>query len=497
MSGAQPAVVFQAYEFALDLTPRQQGGAASHVGAHRFAFNWGLALVKDRLDRQRAGEDVRVPWSLFELRREWNQAKGEVAPWWRENSKEAYSSGLDALARGLSNWLASKQGRRNGARVGFPKRKGHGRQACRFTTGAIRVEPDRHHVTLPRLGRLRTHESTRKLARRVEQGTARVLSATLSRRGDRWYMSFACEVHKAVRSSRPPQARIGVDVGIRHLAVLSDGHRIPNPAPLQAALRELRLLNRQLARRTGPITPDGTRREPSNGWLEAKRRLGRAHAKVADIRRDALHHLTSTLAATYQTVVMERLNVAGMLKNRRLARRLADAGLGELRRQLGCKTAWVGGTLVLADTFFPSSKTCSGCGHVKAKLSLSERTYRCERCGLVLDRDENAARNLAALFQTGGEMEMVAGSGPETRNARGADVRPGLAGQTAMNREAGTGRRPGETGTVGAQAPAARIAETPMIWATEPGVAVAAAPRPGQTAPGPATGRGGDGSPKG
>jgi IS605 OrfB family transposase len=178
-------------------------------------------------------------------------------------------------------------------------------------------------------------------------------------------VSFGCEVHKTVRSSRRPQARIGVDVGLRHLAVLSDGRRIPNPAPLQAALRELRLLNRQLARRTGPITLDGTRREPSNGWLEAKRRLGRAHAKVADIRRDALHHLTSTLAATYQTVVMERLNVAGMLKNRRLARRLADAGLGELRRQLGYKTAWAGGTLVLADTFFPSSKTCSGCGHVK------------------------------------------------------------------------------------------------------------------------------------
>ena len=445
MSDAHLAVVFQAYEFALDLTPRQQRGAASHVGAHRFAFNWGLALVNERLDRQRAGEDVQGPWSLFDLRREWNQAKGVVAPWWRENSKEAYSSGLDALARALSNWLASKQGRRRGARVGFPKRKrkGRSREACRFTTGAVRVEPDRHHVTLPRLGRLRTHESTRKLARRLEQGTVRVLSATLSRRGGHWYVSFGCEVHKAVRSPRRPRGKIGVDVGIHHLAVLSDGRRIPNPAPLQAALQELRLLNRQLARRTGPIAPDGTRQEPSTGWLEARRRLGRAHARVANIRRDALHHLTSGLAATYETVVVERLNVAGMLKNRRLARRLADAGFGELRRQLGYKTAWAGGTLVQADTFFPSSKTCSGCGHVRAKLPLSERTYRCERCGLVLDRDENAARNLDALLQAGAEMEVVAGSGPETRNARGADARPDLTGQTAVNREAGTGHHPG------------------------------------------------------
>ena len=102
-------------------------------------------------------------------------------------------------------------------------------------------------------------------------------------------------------------------------------------------------------------------------------------------------------------------------RNRRLARRIADAGWGELRRQLGYKTAWAGGTLVQAVTFYPSSKTCSGCGYVKAKLPLSERTYRCERCGLVLDRDENAARNLAALVLTQTSAEVVAGSGPETQ----------------------------------------------------------------------------------
>ena len=456
------AVVYQAYQFALDLTPRQQVGAASHVGAHRFAYNWGLALVKDRLDRRQAGQDVRIPWTLFDLRREWNAAKDEVAPWWRENSKEAYSSGLDALARALANWSESKQGRRKGARVGFPKRKrkGRGREACRFTTGAIRVEPDRHHVTLPRLARLRTHESTRKLARRLEQGTARILSATLSRRGGRWYVSFGCAVHKAGRSLRQPGAKVGVDVGIKHLAVLSDGRQIPNPAPLQRALRGLRRVNRRLARRRGPIVPDDTGREPSKGWLEAKRQLTKAHARVGSVRRNALHHLTSELAYTYGVVVVEHLNVVGMLRNHRLARRIADAGFGELRRQLGYKTAWAGGVLVQADTFYPSSKTCSGCGHVKAKLPLSERTYRCERCGLVLDRDENAARNLAALLQTGARMDVVAGSGPETQNARGADVRPGLSGQIAVNREAGTGRRPGGTGTAGAQASAAPITDT-------------------------------------
>jgi putative transposase len=229
-------------------------------------------------------------------------------------------------------------------------------------------------------------------------------------------VSFGCQVQRATTGPRRSGARVGVDVGLHHLAVLSDGRQVPNPAPLHAALRELRRHNRQLSRRQGPITSNGTRREPSKGWLAAKCQLGRTHARVANLRRNALHHLTSDLAATYGTVVVEHLNVAGMLRNRSLARRLADAGFGELRRQLTYKCAWAGSRLVQADTFYPSSKTCSGCGHVKAKLSLSERTYCCGSCGLVADRDLNAARNLAALVDvlTDVSAPVVAGNGPET-----------------------------------------------------------------------------------
>jgi putative transposase len=199
--------VHQAYRFALDPTPRQQGRLASHTGAARFAFNWGLELVKRRLDDRAAGRDAQVPWTLAALRREWNQAKHEVAPWWPENSKEAYSSGLDGLARALKNFTDAKQGRRQGARMGFPRRrrKGRARDACRFTTGVIRVAVDRHHVALPRLGPIRTHESTRKLARRLEQGSARILSATVSRQGGRWFVSFTCQVQRAVRCPRCPR----------------------------------------------------------------------------------------------------------------------------------------------------------------------------------------------------------------------------------------------------------------------------------------------------
>jgi putative transposase len=414
-------LITQAYKFAIDPTPRQRGALASHCGAARYAFNWALELVKRRLDQRAAGLDVEVPWTLPALQREWNRAKHQVAPWWRENSKEAYKAGLDALARALKNWADSKHGRRSGRKVGFPQRKAkhRTRPSCRFTTGVIRVEPDRHHVALPRIGRIHTHESTRKLARRLEAGTARILAATITCTADRWFVSFTVEIQRRT-PDRPKQAGVvGVDLGIRHLAVLSTSQVIPNPRPLEQAQRRLRRLQRQLARRHGPRAADGSRRPPSNGWKQARQRLGRRHARVANLRRDCLHKLTTILVARYDTIVVEHLNVAGMVRNRHLARHIADAGWGELRRQLGYKTTWAGTRLLQADPFYPSSKTCSACGAVKAKLPLSVQVFCCEACGFHIDRDLNAALNLAALVT-----EVVAGSGPETRNAREGDGRP-------------------------------------------------------------------------
>jgi putative transposase len=388
------ATVTQAYRFALDPTPQQRRALASHCGAARVAHNWGLRLVQERLEQRRAGQEVEVPWTLPALRREWNQAKDQVAPWWPENSKEAYSSGLDGLARALKNWSDARTGRRKGRPVGFPrfKKKWGSRDACRFTTGQIKVL--------------------------LEQGSARILAATISRTADRWFVSFTVEVqrHLPIDTRRTV---VGVDVGVRQLAVLSDGTMIANPRALEDALRKLRRLNRQLARRE----PGSERRKKTH------RRLARVHARTANIRRDALHKLTSSLATEYGTVVVERLNVGGMIRNRRLARAITDTGLAEIRRQLTYKTTWYGSRLVVADRFYPSSRTCSACGWVKAKLTLAEHTFICETCGVVLDRDLNAARNLAKLAQ------YVAQSGWETQNARGADRKTQLAGQVAMKRE--------------------------------------------------------------
>ncbi|GAB3831680.1 IS607 family element RNA-guided endonuclease TnpB [Dactylosporangium cerinum] len=452
----------QAYQFALDVTPAQVRALLAHAGAARVAFNWSLARVKSVLDQRSAersygvAEELLTPvvgWSLPALRRVWNVEKGVVAPWWREVSKEAFNTGLDALARGLKQWGDSRRGQRAGRPVGFPRFKSRHRSipSVRFTTGAIRVEPDRKHVVLPRLGRLKLHESARKLARRVEAGTARIMSATVRRAGGRWHVAFTVTVERTDRRPERPAATVGVDVGIRHLAVLSTGEFVANPRHLDTAQTRLRALGRALSRKQGPDRRTG--RVPSQRWRRASARLGRAHARVADLRRDGLHKLTTRLACTYGTVVVEDLHVAGMLRNRRLARHIADAGFAEFRRQLAYKTVWNGGRLVVADRWYPSSKTCSRCGAVKAKLPLRERTYTCTSCGLVLDRDVNAARNLADLAvqptdpETGTGMGGVvsAGSGPVA--GRGAIQKTHFGGQEAKNRQPDTAPAD-QTGTV-------------------------------------------------
>ena len=289
----------QGYRFALDPTADQVTALESHCGAARFAFNHMLGVVKANLGQRTAersygiAEDDLTPaqgWSLATLRKSWNAHKAEVAPWWQDNSKEAYNSGLDGLARALQNWSTSRAGVRAGAAVSFPRFKSKHRavRSVRFTTGAIRVEADRHHVTLPRLGTIRTHESTRKLVRRLEAGTARILSATVSFTGGRWQCAFQVIV---AGKTRPAHARrskhlvVGVDVGVNDLLVVAtpDGvevDRIAAPKPLTRAQSRLRAAQRQAARRCGPYDPETkTRREPSKRWQRANARVGRIHAR--------------------------------------------------------------------------------------------------------------------------------------------------------------------------------------------------------------------------
>ena len=357
---------YEAVKVQLGPTPRQERLMASHAGAARFAYNAGLAHVKEALEN---GETPK--WSHYDLRRWWNANKDELAVnrdtgvvWWSQNSKESYSMGLRSLAQGLSNWSRSRKGQRKGKRVGFPKFKSKN-TTMRFaysTAFTAPTENDPYGLKLPRIGRVHCMEN---VYRRV--AGARLIRITVSRRAGRWYASLTVE--------REPTAT-----------------SLPKCGAVGALSRKVK---------------GSVRRE------KAKKRVARLlHARVADVRADAIHKATAMIVNTYGTVCVEDLNVAGMVKNHHLARSLSDAALGEFRRQLEYKTARSGAVLRVVDRWFPSSKTCSNCGVVKAKLSLSERVFHCDDCGASMDRDLNAAINI-----------QVAGSAPETLNARGGDVR--------------------------------------------------------------------------
>ena len=391
---------YEAVKVRLDPTPRRERLMASHAGAARFAYNAVLAHVKEELD---SGEPPK--WSHYALLRWWNENKDTLAVnrdtgevWWSQNSKESYNMGLYGLARGLSNWSKSRKGKRKGRRVGFPRFKSKN-AVMRFAYSTGFTAPkfsDPYGLKLPRIGRVHCTENVYKLV-----GGARLIRITVSRRAGHWYASLTVE-REPVAKPAPKRGAVGIDLGVKNLATLSDGTVVPNPRALGARLKALRKAQQALSRKVR----GSARRE------KAKARVARLYARVTDARMDALNKVTTMIANTYSAVCIEDLNVAGMVKNRHLARSLSDAAFGEFRRQLEYKTARNGAVLRTVDRWFPSSKTCSNCGVVKAKLSLSERTFNCDACGLSIDRDLNAAINIR-----------VAGSAPETLNARGGDVR--------------------------------------------------------------------------
>ncbi|GGW49881.1 IS607 family element RNA-guided endonuclease TnpB [Streptomyces caelestis] len=431
--------VVQAYRFALDPNVGQERALRSHCGAARAAYNWAVSWVTASWWQRRAeatygiSEEELTPWrswSLPALSREFNRIKTtdpKYAGWWKENSKEAYKSGLTNAAVAFDNYVKSKQGKRKGPMMGVPrlKTKRKARLACRFTTGAIRVEPDGRHVTLPRLGTVRSHEPTTKLLTRIRAGTARIIAATVRHEHGRWFVAFQVEIIREIARVARPDAVVGVDLGVKHLAVLADSTGMvryePNPKHLDGVLKLLRFHSRRVSRRQGPDRRAG--QKPSKRWEKANRERNKIHHRVANRRTDALHKLTTRIRDEYGTVVVENLNVAGMLRNKRLARRVADASFGEIRRQLTYKGQWNGCHTVVADRWYPSSKICSACGAVKTKLPLHVRVFTCDVCGLVLDRDANAARNLAALAAACATGTGVAGDQdtPRVSKPRGAD----------------------------------------------------------------------------
>ena len=394
------STIHRAYKTELDLNHEQTTACKKHAEAARWAYNWGLQRKQDTY--RATGKSP----SAIDLHRELNALKKTDVPWMYEVSKCAPQEALRHLESAFAHFFRrvklKKAGKQRGT-LGYPRFKSKKKGLGSFRlTGTIVVFGDA--IQLPRLGRLHLKEGGY-----LPTSGVKVLSATVSEQAGHWYVSVLVEQEQAVPANTGPV--VGVDLGIKALATLSDGTVVPNPRRLQRRLKKLKRFHRMVSRRT----------KGSQNRKKAVRRLGRLYRKVANQRANTLHQVTAHLAKTKRVIVIENLNVAGLLKNCHLAQAIADVGFGEFRRQLLYKAAWYGSQVVLADRWQPSSKTCSGCGWVDADLTLADRAFRCERCGLVLDRDLNAAINLSKL----------ADSSPESRNACG-EVSAGCGRETPV-----------------------------------------------------------------
>ena len=396
MSEATLTKVHQGFSYLLDPTPEQRRLQSSHTGAARFCHNYLLGLVmgnwKLNRDKKEAGEVVESSDYLstrhLELQKVWYEHRADAAPWFSANASTTYNYAQVHLAQAFSNFHAGR------ARVPQFKSKGR-RESFSVAGGATRLV-DSHHVGLSRIGDVKTFESMRKLYRHLERGSARITSVAVSECCGKFHLSFSVQMSRVIPAPRPPERVIGIDLGISTLytGATPDGEQVLSVANPRNYLRhQVRLARAQrvASRRQGPRKGVA----PSNRWRRANKSVQAVHVDIANARKNLIHETTTMLAKNYDRIVVDDLNVTGMLKNHSLAKHVSDAAWGEFVRQLEYKAPWYGSTVVRADRFFSSSKTCSSCGAVKAKLPLEIRTYHCETCALTLDRDLNAAINLA------------------------------------------------------------------------------------------------------
>jgi putative transposase len=352
--------------------------------------------------------------TAIDLHRQLNSLKKTDYPWFYEVSKCAPQEALRDLDRAFQNFFRrcalKKEGRHNG-KAGYPRFKSRRRGLGSFRlTGSIHAEPSR--VKLPRLGWIRLKEKGYLPPAGDEM---HILSATVSERAGRWFVSLQVEegIRDPEAASGPP---VGIDLGLKTLAVVSSGEgeraHYDNPKALLGAQRKIERLQKKLSRQ----------QKGSNRREETRRRIATQHYRVSCVRSDAMHKATSTIAAKAKPpsmrpalVGVEDLNVQGMMKNHHLARSVQDASLREFRRQMEYKCSWYGIELVTVPRFEPTSKTCSRCGRKREELSLSERTFHCASCGYTANRDENAASNVRLLAAS--SAERINGHGEDTARA--------------------------------------------------------------------------------
>lgn len=380
----------QAYRYELKPNNKQKTFLAKHVGTARYAWNWALSRRIERFEKN-DGKD-RFTTAMTD-HREWNIWKRENAPWAYEVSKCAPQEAFRDLDRAFKNFW---QGQKAGRKVGFPKFKKKGcRDSCRFSTGTIQALGK--HVQLPRLGKIRVKE--------VTAFKGRILSATISREADRWFVSLAVERDRPIPKPRTEGVDVGLDLGIHSFAVLSKGGVLEAPRAMERNLRRLRRLQKRHSRR----------KKGSNNCKKSARRIAKFHGRIRNQRHDFLCKESTKLAKTKRAIVVEDLGIRNMSASARgtrenpgknvraksgLNRSILDQGWGEFRRMLEYKTVWYGSTLVVVPARYPSSKMCSGCRFILDSLPLSKRQWQCPECKVTHDRDLNAAINLEKFVCT-------------------------------------------------------------------------------------------------
>jgi len=345
----------------LRLNNKQRTLAAQHAGVARHAYNWGLELCK-----QAVAEKRKIPTAV-DLHKKLVAEVKRANPWYYQVSKCAPQEALRNLERAIKRWRAGKSR--------FPVFKKKGKLDSFYLEGGIRISGNK--IKVPIFGWLACYEVLPAVVPK---------NVVISRRAHRWFISFKYEAPEPGELEKEGDV-VGVDLGVNNLATCSDGGTFGNPKPYCKARKRLRRLQRRLSRKV----------KGSQNRRKAVKKVARLHKRVVDIRRDNLHKLTTYLAKRYRVVIIEDLNVSGMLKNHKLASSLAECSFYEFRRQLEYKARLYSCQVVVADRFYPSSQLCSCCQH-KQQMPLHQRVFRCESCGLEKDRDLNAAINLVGWY---------------------------------------------------------------------------------------------------
>lgn len=359
-----------AHKIALKVNNKQKTYFSKASGVARFAYNWALAEWQKQYEAHKANPSLPKP-SEAGLRRQLNAIKKAQFPWMMEVTKNAPQMAImqlgDAYKRFFKKESRYPQFRKKGVRDRFA-----------LTNDQFNVNGSR--VRIPHLGWVRMREALR--------FTGKIQSATVSRQADQWFISITVETESLSHLPKAEnQGVVGVDLGVSRLAMLSTGEVTEGPKALRQKLKQLKRLSRSLSRK----------QKGSKNRAKAKKRLAKLHARISNIRQDTTHQFTTQITRRFHTIVIEDLNVKGMIQNRRLSRAIADVGLYEFRRQLDYKATMQGGMVQVADRWFPSSKLCSCCGYQLEELSLSVRYWECPICRTQHDRDHNAAINLSNL----------------------------------------------------------------------------------------------------